>query len=387
MRTYFGEGMDKGYQRRKKILNKIQKHRKGRIPICFFNFDRESMPAGIPGLKTGFASDTKEIIYRLLKDAKQNQGFDLILYTRGGDLNSVWPIVSLIREYDPCFEVLVPYRCHSSGTLLALGARKIHMTRLGELSPIDPSTFNAFNPENKSGAKIPISVEDVTAYFQLVESKNGEKQNGSKKAKKDDSGSGKKKDDNFSVFESLSKSDVHPLALGNIHRVYQQTRQLAEQLLETNQCSKKGKKSDIKAIVEKLSTGFYSHSHPISRVEAKNLLGSDQLNFTNDTLEGLMDSLLKSYEDTFSLRERYILNEELISEKEKKVQYIGAIVESELRSYVFASVGTWYKRTIPPKGLNINIQPGAVIPEIPGWPNDFEFKPKFQDWKHNQEEI
>ena len=56
----------------------------------------------------------------------------------------MWPIVSLIREFDKDFEVLVPYRCHSSGTLTALGAKRIVMDQLSELSPIDPSTGNQF---------------------------------------------------------------------------------------------------------------------------------------------------------------------------------------------------------------------------------------------------
>jgi hypothetical protein len=360
--------MGKSYQARKKVLGQIEKYRKGRVPICFFNFDRRSLPQNVIGLTTAFASDTKEIIYRLLRDSEQGKGFDLILYTRGGDLNSVWPIISLIREFDPCFEVLVPFRCHSSGTLLALGARKIHMTKLGELSPIDPSTHNAFNPVTKDGAKIQISVEDVTSYFDLVKSRNGET-------------------NEFSAFDSLSKANVHPLALGNVHRVYLQTRQLAEKLLKTNQCNKKGRKGDKHAIVEKLSTGFYSHNHTISRVEAKELLGPDHLCFTDDKLEALLDSLLKTYEDNFKLREQYILADDIKGAKEKKVAYYGAIIESQLRSYIHKSEGTWYKRTLPPKGVNINLQPGMDMPDVPGWPKSYEYEPVFQDWTFNGEKT
>ena len=78
----------------------------------------------------------------------------------------VWPIVSIIREYDPAFEVLVLYRCHSAGTLVALGARRIHMAPLAELSPIDPSTGNQFNTIDQvnNKARLGIAVEDVQQY-------------------------------------------------------------------------------------------------------------------------------------------------------------------------------------------------------------------------------
>src|SRR3990167_4767134 len=143
------------YEQRKLIFTKLSELREGRVPIFFFNFDRVSQPPNIPGLLTQFAADTKEVLYRLLKEAEVKKGIDLILYTRGGDTNSVWPLVTLIREFDPAFQVLAPFRCHSSGTLLALGARRILMTRLSELSPIDPTTANQFNPRDEASPATP----------------------------------------------------------------------------------------------------------------------------------------------------------------------------------------------------------------------------------------
>ena len=66
--------------------------------------------------------------------------------------------------------VLAPFRCHSSGTLVALGARRILMAPLSELSPIDPSTGNQFNPSDPAdkSSRLPISVKDVQAYSRFV---------------------------------------------------------------------------------------------------------------------------------------------------------------------------------------------------------------------------
>ncbi len=114
------------YEKRKPLMERIEALRQGRALICFFNFDRTSLP-GIGGISTQFHAEVKEALFRVLKESTKagNKGVDLCLYTRGGDTNSVWPIVGILREFDPDFQVLVPFRCHSSGTLLALGAKSI----------------------------------------------------------------------------------------------------------------------------------------------------------------------------------------------------------------------------------------------------------------------
>ena len=165
----------------------------------------------------------KEPLYRVLKETvDQGDGVDLLLYTRGGDTNAVWPLVSLLREFDPDFQVLVPFRCHSSGTLLALAAERIIMTPIGELSPIDPTTGNQFNPVDpiQSKARLGISVEDVQAYrdFILEQFKLAEEQNSALAR------------EILRPFIDRLTDRVHPLALGNVHRVHQQIKKLADKL-------------------------------------------------------------------------------------------------------------------------------------------------------------
>ena len=89
------------------------------------------------------------------------------------------------------------------------------MTRLSELSPIDPTTANQFNPRDEASPATPkgISVEDVRAFFSL----------------KKEYASGSSVD----YLELLSKT-VHPLALGNVQRVYLLVQNLAAALLKSN---------------------------------------------------------------------------------------------------------------------------------------------------------
>src|SRR5262249_54877667 len=114
------------YDDRKPILKKIEELRGGRRLIALCNFDRDSSPT-LPGLTIQFYADLKESLFRVLKETKIDKGVDVFVYTRGGDVNSVWPVVSLLREFDKDFEVLIPFRCHSSGTLFVLSANKVWM--------------------------------------------------------------------------------------------------------------------------------------------------------------------------------------------------------------------------------------------------------------------
>ena len=76
-------------------------------------------------------------------------------------------IVKLIRNHCDEFEILVPYKAHSAGTLICMGADTIVMGKLGELTPVDPTTDHPFNPQNPSNPqqRLPVSVEDLNSYL------------------------------------------------------------------------------------------------------------------------------------------------------------------------------------------------------------------------------
>ena len=193
-------------QERQEIIGQIEEAREGRRLVAICNFDRASDPH-LPGLTTQFHEDMKEPLFRVLKQTlKAGAKLDVFLYTRGGATNAVWPIVGLLREFDTEFEVLVPFRAHSSGTMLALAARKIVMSRLAELSPIDPTTANQFNPQVER-QMLGIAVEDVTAYKEFWQGTLPEKLKGKKAARL------------LEPYLTRLATEIHPLALGNVQRV------------------------------------------------------------------------------------------------------------------------------------------------------------------------
>ena len=361
---------------RKKIFKEIEGLRKERALICFFNFDRKSNPE-IPGLQTLFASDTKEALFRVLKESNcKDRGIDLCLYTRGGDVNAVWPLVNLLREFDPDFEVLIPFRAHSGGTLLSLAAKKIVMSPIAELSPIDPTTGNQFNPVDPQNPskRYGISVEDVVAYVNFVRT---HLQLGDEDEKLS-------KEDGATLHSFISKltRDVHPLAIGNVHRVHQQIKKLAKTLLACNPAE--GKKDD--EIVTNLTTRFYSHMHMINRHEASEILGSGKVEFADDRLSGMLDELLRKYEDNFQLRKDFYplacIGDEM---KKEKVRFIGGAIESTAWSYLHETMGTLLQFPLMPENIQIQLPPGQPPPLIPGLPRKYRFNIEAQGWIRNKE--
>lgn len=352
------------YLERKKLISDIQAARGGRALLCFLNFDRQSDPP-VTGLLTQFHADVKEALFRVLKESDVSKGIDLFLYTRGGDTNAVWPLVSLIREFDADFEVIAPFRCHSSGTLAALGARRIHLGKLSELSPIDPSTGNQFNPVDplNSNARLGISVEDVTAYKDFIHAQLGP---AGKEAYKD--------------FLDGLVAAVHPLALGNVQRVVKQIGQLAEKLLKLHPVAGE----DCADIISKLTTHFYSHLHMINREEAREILG-ERVQFMAGELESLCDQLLRQYEEDFNLRRKYYLASELGADLSRAVRFIGGVAEGLSWSYLYETKGTVRQSTRLPQNVQVQIPAGQPMPLVEGLPRDIQLEISAQGWVHNSE--
>jgi hypothetical protein len=197
-----------------------------------------------PNLEVEVGVDVLPRLPRHLDAIGKQRRLALVLYTLGGDTNVPWPFVNFLRAYCDELFVLVPFWAHSSGTLIALGADRIVMTRFGTLSPIDPSVANEFNPSG-----ISIAVEDVLAFFQLA-AEQGEDETALAAL----------------AFERLAEA-VHPLALGNVKRSIEQIWQLAKKLIRLH--SPDTDEDELEALVMRLTTELYSHSHLITRAEAK----------------------------------------------------------------------------------------------------------------------
>lgn len=293
---------------KKSLIQQIENLRKSRV-ITYVTSDR-------PGpVNARVAMDIIPIISNHLRKIGKQEKIDLILYSAGGDTMVPWRLVSMIREYCDKFSVIVPYKAHSAATMIALGADEIVMSDLSEISPIDPSTANVFNPTDpiNSQNKIPISVEDVIAYFDLAKNKFGIKSD----------------EDLTKVFNKFVESNpqIHPLALGNVNRIHNLIRLLAKRLLKSHK--DKMREEEIEKIVEYFTEKLYSHQYFIGRKEAKEELGLKSVVFADDELSKSMSDLYAQYSEEIGLGKQWNPENELgANNSSTKKDYKIAFVES-----------------------------------------------------------
>lgn len=206
------------------------------------------------GFETQIAQDVIDLFINHLDKIGVVPKISLYLYTRGGDTAAAWNIVNLLRQYCDEFQVIIPHKAHSAGTLISIGANSIIMTKQATLGPIDPSINTPLNPAipNNPVATMPVSVEAVKGYLEFAKNELSIK-------------------DDIALANILIKlsESVHPLVLGNVYRSRAQIQMLAEKLL-INQVTDPTK---IKQIISFLCSESGSHDYTINRREAKNNLG------------------------------------------------------------------------------------------------------------------
>src|SRR5262245_52121602 len=278
----------------------------------------------------------------------EREKLDLVLYSRGGDSDVPWSIVSMLREYcrEGSFSVLLPYRAHSAATVICLGADEIVMTKPAELGPIDATIVSGpYNPSEENRT-LPVSVEDVTGYFTLLDTIGCTRPH-----------------EKLRAFEQLA-TKVHPLVLGSVSRLLQQTQLVALGLLRTR--STPFEEAKNQEIVRKLSSEIYSHRHTINRTEARAYLGLDQVvDAESAGIDTSLWDLYRSYRDLFSFEVPFAPDEELEAadgEERTWSSLASVCIESENRIDLrLADIRVRRLRQIPPQ-VALNLQLGAIAP-------------------------
>lgn len=318
-----------GREKRLKIIQKIARLRESAV-ICYLTGDRENV-------NTRIAPDVLPVFYRHLEMIERRKRIDLFLYTRGGDILTPWRLVHLIREYADEFNVLVPFRAYSAGTLVCLGADEIVMGKMGELGPIDPSVVNAFNPQDPANpvARIPVNIEDVYSYLTLAREVAG---------LTSEAELGK-------VFALLVER-IHPLALGNVHRNYLLIRSLATRLLGLRK--NHDARAEVQRVVDHLTEKLYAHNHMISRREAAEEIGLP-VAYPSRELEKLIWDLYQCYAEELCLNEPFH-PVQLLRGPRAEFDVAGGIIESEYGQDCFIFSGVVERSDFPEAGkVNVNI--------------------------------
>ncbi|MFO8056919.1 MAG: serine protease [bacterium] len=305
------------YQERKNFYRELEEKRQSKL-LIYITGDRENR-------QTQISHDVIDLFVNHLDSIGDVDKLSLYLYTTGGITSAAWTLVNLIKQFCKEFELIVPRKAHSAGTLICLGADKIVMTKQATLGPIDPSVNTPLNPVGNTDIMqkntVPVSVEDINAYLDGAKRHLGEKT------------------DLTEIFSLLSE-EVHPLVLGKTFRIRDQIRMLGKRLLSALDTDER----TIDRILEFLCSESGSHDYTINRNEAKDLQlpiikpHEDEYNI----IKKIYDDISEELELTVPYNHQTILG----SQKEKGYKLKLALLESlSGGSHSFISKGTLRKKT------------------------------------------
>ena len=327
-----------GFAERKPLYDAIEQERETKI-ISYVTSDRANA-------ETQIGADCIDIFVDHLDAIGPTKRISLLLHTNGGNTAAAWRLVNLIKTFCDEFEVLIPYKAMSAGTLISLGAHRIVMTKQAALGPIDPSLVHPLGPQIANGnqlARIPVSVEAVRGFLDAAKSD----------LKIEDAAL------LSSILNELSNK-VHPLVLGEIFRSRAQIRFLAEKLLNEH-VQDSGK---VQAIVDFLCADSGSHDYTINRREAA-ALGLPVEKPSAEFYEQLK-KVHKDYSGQMKLSEPF--NPMTLAQPNSSTNYqmVRGLIESVSGgSFGFVSEGTMTRSTIAtPQGQQEQIEDRRIFE---GW--------------------
>ena len=306
------------------LYKDIEQTRNSKV-LVYFTGDRRD-------LETKMASEVLDFFVHHLDIITVVDKISLILYTRGGETLSAWSLANLLRTFCDELEIIIPAKCHSAGTLLCLGADNLVMTKQATLGPIDPSVTTPLNPQLPGGepaARVPVSVEDVTAFLEQAREALGH-------------------EPIAQIFESLTQ-EVHPLVLGHTYRIRSQIRMLGRRLLSNHM----DRQEDIDKILDFLCSESGSHDYTVYRREARELLGLP-IETPSWEFYYLIKELYDNIAEELELTTPYDVNSVLGSQDRASYSFRRALIESVSGgSHVYVSEGEVVRQ-------RVEVQPGLI---------------------------
>ena len=264
-----------------------------------------------------------------------------------------WKMVTKIREFCNQFSVMIPFKAHSAGTMVTLGADKILMSPMGELGPIDPSLQLKGDAPGRTFLIPDLGVEDVAAYLSFLRERA-------------------RITDQSALSETVKALAEHltPTLLGRMERVYTHIRLVARKLLSLQKPPLP--ESAIETIAEALTEKMYTHGHGIGVEEAKSI--GLRVERMSDDLDSLVWKLLLDYEDEMKLLTNadpvsYFSDDTVNVHEERDA--VGVCMESKDMRYVFKGTIRIERVRQMPSPLNLslniplNLPPSVTLETLP----------------------
>mgnify|MGYP003575343685 CR=1 FL=1 len=331
------------------LYKKIEEERKSKV-LVYITGDK-------PGMETQISEDVHDYFVNHLDSFNLPNKISLYLYTRGGDTMAAWGLINLLKQFCKEYEVIVPSKARSAGTLICLGANNIVMTKQATLGPIDPSLNSPLNPQNPAmpqnpQARVPVSVESIKGYFDYA----------MQELKVEDEGH------LASIFAGLS-NQIHPVVIGNVFRSRAQIQMLAKTLLSQHF----GEDDKVQKIIKFLCSDSGSHDYPIYRREGRDYLG---LNIETPSMDfyGAIKTLYDDIAAELELHTRFDPNVILGQNPTANYAIRRSIIESTERGTdVYVSEGTLTRKT----------DTVVVAPHLPPVTQvSIQDNRRFEGWKH-----
>jgi len=187
-------------------------------------------------------------LYGILRSIGKQEHLYMFVKSDGGNGQSSLRMVNLLRQYVRRLTVLVPQECSSAATMLALGADKILMGPLAQLSAVDTSLTHDLSPIDRDNDRVSVSQDELQRVVRLWQ----------KQAVKNDIAS--------NPYQSLF-TYVHPLVVGAVDRISALSTKLCLEILSYHMRDTK----KAKRISDVLNSGYPAHSYPITLREARRI--------------------------------------------------------------------------------------------------------------------
>jgi ClpP class serine protease len=218
---------------RTRKIAQLERQRSSRV-ILLVHRQETMRLLGFPLVRYIDINDSEEVL-RAIQMTDEEVPLDIVLHTPGGVVLAALQIARAIHEHKAKVTVFVPHYAMSGGTLIALAADEIIMSKHAVLGPIDPQ----------------IGQSPAASLVRVVEQKPIERIRD----------------------ETLVMADVGRKAIA-------QLKQSASDILK-----KRLPADQAEALAEKLSTGTWTHDYPLFAAVAKDLGLPVNTNIPNDVLD------------------------------------------------------------------------------------------------------
>jgi ClpP class serine protease len=218
---------------RTRKIAQLEKQRNSRVILLVHR--QETMRfLGFPVMRYIDINDSEELL-RAIQMTDDEIPLDIVLHTPGGVVLATLQIARAISEHKAKVTVFVPHYAMSGGTLIALAADEIVMSKHAVLGPIDPQ----------------LGQQPAASLLRVVEQK------------------------------PIGKVDDQTLIMADVGRkAVTQLKESATDLLKKHLPADKAE-----ALAEKLATGTWTHDYPLFAATAKELGLPVNINIPNDVLD------------------------------------------------------------------------------------------------------